>query len=68
MIKESGSFMGGGGRHGAGAGSKNQKPGYMAHLPENHLNAYTPQASGVDRMSHANVMSCANSKGGNGGV
>ncbi len=68
MGKEFEKMSGGGGRHGSGANSKNEKPAYMSHLSDNHLSSYTTQANGVDRMSHANVMSCAGSKGGNGGV
>lgn len=62
MIKESGKFMGGGGRHGGGANSKNEKPGYMSHLSEQNLSANTPHSNSADSMTHQNLMGCAGGK------
>lgn len=42
---------GGGGRFGAGHSSKNEKPGYMSHVPSQHMEAKAPSFRKEDSMS-----------------
>ena len=55
MVMQKG-MRGGGGRHGAGHSSKNEKPGYMSGHGDK-LDAYKRHGNASDNDSHNNLMS-----------